>query len=63
MNKPKYDSTKTLLENALTLATYYESTGDKERAKKFFTIAEKIEKVLAKNKETITKAQRERGAR
>ncbi|KKN11363.1 hypothetical protein LCGC14_1027030, partial [marine sediment metagenome] len=47
----------------LTLATYYESTGDKERAKKFFTIAEKIEKVLAKNKETITKAQRERGAR
>ncbi len=57
----KYDTTKTLIEQALSKAEHYESIGDKEKAREFFVIAENAEKVLAKNKETLAKAQRERG--
>ena len=51
--KGTYDTNRTLVENALAKAEYYEKQKDKERAEYFFRIAEKIEQVQKKNRERI----------
>lgn len=48
--KGNYDLNKSLIENAFMKAEYYERKGDKERAEYFLKIAEKIEKILNKQK-------------
>lgn len=47
----KYNKNKTLIENALAKAEYYEKEGNKELAEKFYKLAERIEEVNKKCKE------------
>ena len=61
MKSNSYNPKLTLVENALNLAEKYEKAGDKKKAEHYFKVAEKIEQVMKKNRETmanITKTKR-----
>lgn len=59
----KYDPKKSLIENALAKAEYYEKLGNKKKAQEFLTMAEKAEKLLKQNKQTILNIEKTRGLR
>lgn len=56
-----YDPKKSLIENALAKAEYYEKKGDKEKAQKFLELAEKAENIIKKNINTMLNIKKTKG--
>lgn len=63
MKSNNYNPNLTLVENLLAKAEYYEKQKNKEKADCFFKLAEKAERVIQKNIETIANITKTEGSK